>query len=650
MSFVRMVKTEKILFYSLLFILIVNRLIASADDSFYRSDHTFFNAIWMARGVPPLLSFFQENSMIGGIGVLFYSFLSIPFIWLCGESYFSLKLTSIGIQVLMYITMWKFCVQYLNARIAIFASLLFVFIPGLITEYTVQAYGRHFELNLFFIVGLFLLCKSIEKKEVWYYLLVGLLCGGGVYFFPGFLFTASVIGLFLWATVKYKWTIIGYAHIWFIACIMIAIENLKHTVTWFEWRYMVNQLLHDLFPIVSSPGETTLVDYLYSCINRFTALIVHLPSMFVEDSLIQESFMDRLVSLMASPGNMFAFDKICTISQLVFRIPFYMAIIVLMWMYRTPLQKTIMNICSLTKKSILSVKEYAASFLLLHFILYIIANSIVGELVIPPLISWKYRVIIVFNIILLIALFIDTIWITINKKLALCGLIFALVPGIIFHGSLYTKDFCGGLSYQYLCFYQDSELLEIVQYQENQLPLQKEECALFSPQFSYTLGKAYCHKSPENVKDDFNYLAGGNTEKQAHLYHGYSMQSYLKAQGSARITITKIKAIEQQYWQFCYKGLGEGMIFLYQDSTDIIDSTDASERLKEIYEDHNDVIPQPYTKYFVEGIGIGLAKKFAQRYHFDNYESFIQHVALIDKKYRKDFIRGYSRVQNWNVI
>ena len=618
---------EKFLFYLLLCILITNRLIATCQLDAVPEDQVFFNAVSISRGIPPLPSFFQQNRFVAGAGLFIFSIVSVPFVWLCGESYFSLKVTNFFIHIIMYILLWKFCLRYFTLCIALFAVLLFNFIPGFLTQYAVLSIGRYFELNIFFITSLFLLCKSVESKKMVYYLFLGIVCGSGVYFYPGFLFTASVIFLFLWATVKHKWTMFGFAHVWFIMCIMTAMEYLESGISWHHWHAMINQLFCDtrLFVFVK---EMTLFESFLHIGTRLGVIIVNLPTMFTPEAEF------GYIGTRSFTG----------ISRIIFSIPFYFSFTALMWINRRYLQRAIVSICSLRKKYTPTPHECAVSFLILHFILYLIFFSMSDQQV-PP---WKYHIIIIFNVILLIALCINKVW-TVHKRWALSLFICALFPGIIFHGFLYIKGTMDNFYKQYICFYQDEQVYDITCCISD-VSIKKEMCELFPPFFSYTLGKTFLSEPPEDIEKHFDSLTHKNKAKLAKLYQGYMMHYYHESNGDIRQSISIIEMMDTHHWESCYQGLGEGITTF----EDLHHEPPGYwfcnlEAMKDSIEGKIVLIPENCKKYFYQGLGIGIAKQFAvpcskyiTEYGFYDNDILNQHIASIDKKYRKDFMKGFS--------
>ena len=159
-------------------------------------------------------------------------------------------------------------------------------------------------------------------------------------------------------------------------------------------------------------------------------------------------------------------------------------------------------------------------------------------------------------------------------------------------------------------------------------------------------------------EDYFNYLADGDEGKLEQLYRGHIFQYYLNAQGDLQQAITHLATIDEKYWKYCYRGLGEGSIaFVALRHEPPGYWLRHPETTRDIIQEKSILIPKAYKRCFYQGLGIGIAEQFAQQWgqyitehgFYDN-KIINQCLAHIEKKYRKDFIKGFSMDDNWTSL
>ena len=117
-------------------------------------------------------------------------------------------------------------------------------------------------------------------------------------------------------------------------------------------------------------------------------------------------------------------------------------------------------------------------------------------------------------------------------------------------------------------------------------------------------------------------------------------------------TLSVIKKIDKKHWSSCYKGLGEGVITRI---FNIMEGDFNSGRDKNIIANGSIFVADLFKPYFFQGVGEGLAKQFAQPYHgyiteegFYDEEILRSYKALIDDKYKNDFLAGFHNNDVWS--
>jgi|GEM_PF-3201382 len=183
--------------FIVIFILLKLLLVSSQRDAIFDNNEFFSGTLAMEliHGLSlPLKYCVPDNHNFGSIvnGVLI-----APFYTLFGPSAASAKMVSIlfslGVLVLWYLLLNRF----FNLRVAILASLLFVFSPTIYTKCSVLSIGSHPESNLFTALIMFisyLIFFDNRKKNI-YFILLGL--SSGFAFFYSYLCGITLLVLFI---------------------------------------------------------------------------------------------------------------------------------------------------------------------------------------------------------------------------------------------------------------------------------------------------------------------------------------------------------------------------------------------------------------------------------------------------------------------
>jgi hypothetical protein len=76
--------------------------------------------------------------------------------------------------------------------------LLFLIVPSyIVSQLSIVGEGRHFHANVFFIIQLFLFIEAVKRKSIALYLLLAIVLGFAVFYYPANLFTVAVTFLML---------------------------------------------------------------------------------------------------------------------------------------------------------------------------------------------------------------------------------------------------------------------------------------------------------------------------------------------------------------------------------------------------------------------------------------------------------------------
>ncbi len=634
----------KFLFYFLLVILVASRVIKIINTPYFidtAAKYNLFISTHIANGIFPSPFLFQINTPYAGGGHFLYSITAVPFILLFGKSYFSLRLASIIFLILTYLLLYKFCNKYFDSKIAIFASFLFVITPGMLTAHSGAGEGRHFHLNLFFILSLYLFSKIKEKKRILNYLLFGITCGLGVYFYPAFLVTFFVFGLFLLLDIDIKSPSFIYKYAIVIICVIIAGNFLEFGSPWYRNFYNVATL----------PRKNIIISgNIFSIPARFILLFFKItPNVFAfSKGHFSELFTQPLRSY---------FYNLTTLSRIsleMLRLVFITSCVSLCWINKGNLKKIICNAFSLTRKHAIPIRKYITIFLLVHLFIYIFIFCFNER----EMHNYKYYLPLFLNIILLIVIFLSEAWKK-NRYISIFLLIFALSPGIIYQYHNFTTASMKDFYKHYIYFYEEKDTIELLV--KKPISVHKLMCDKLNINVCHTAGAYYADtKNVDSIQKDFEYLSSDNINKLRYLYQGYINGDFLKLNGDIKEVLSIIEKIDKKYWKFCYVGLGEGLVKLIYNPRSNSDKYTHEEefdfqRDKKMIKKISSFVRDDYKRYFFQGVGEGLAKEFAKPYSpyitddgFYDVKIVDSYLKMIDEKeYRKVFLAGFHNKDIW---
>jgi len=129
-------------------------------------------------------------------GTLVVGILAVPFFWLFGETYFSLKLVALLFALGTFVLWYLFLDKFFSRRIAVVTALIFIFCVPFYTMSSLITWGAHPEASFFTILSIFIFYHIFfggQKEKIRYFLALGLVSGFGVWFVQTYLVTVIFI-------------------------------------------------------------------------------------------------------------------------------------------------------------------------------------------------------------------------------------------------------------------------------------------------------------------------------------------------------------------------------------------------------------------------------------------------------------------------
>jgi len=221
------------------------------------------------------LSDYQRSEYEGGS--LVDGLLAVPLFLLFGEKLLSLKLVGLLVGTCFFILWYLFLDRFFNRRVAVWASLLFIFMSPLGMRASISSFGAQEQVGLFALLALFIFYRIFlsgeNKKSLFGYL--GAVCGFGMFFHYSFFPVLLAIVLF-WYILDKKFFIKSEFFIFTIAFLAGLSPwiwyNLTHNFQGFivydhplSYWFLHNDLLSSFlrfkdFVTVDLPGALTFVD------------------------------------------------------------------------------------------------------------------------------------------------------------------------------------------------------------------------------------------------------------------------------------------------------------------------------------------------------------------------------------------------------
>ncbi len=171
----------------LFFILRIPAILFSFDNIYFDGDELSRGALAkeiMEKPMLPLFDYLDGDAGMYEGGRLLIAFITVPFFKILGDSYFSLKMVSIFLSVIMFILWYILSLKFFNHRVALFWSLLFILSPPLYTQASLVTWGAHAEYYFFTALFLTFFHKIYFEHElscvpIWVWATFGFFSGFG---------------------------------------------------------------------------------------------------------------------------------------------------------------------------------------------------------------------------------------------------------------------------------------------------------------------------------------------------------------------------------------------------------------------------------------------------------------------------------------
>ncbi|MCX5696746.1 MAG: glycosyltransferase family 39 protein [Candidatus Omnitrophica bacterium] len=606
--------------------------------------YNLFISTNIARGLAPNPLIFQQSLPYAGGGHFVFSLVAVPFVWLLGPSYFSLRLASLVFLIATYIMLFMLCKRYFGLRTAIFASLMFIITPGLLSLFSVEGEGRHFHLNLLFLFCLALFAKIHESRRPLYYTLFGLACGLGVYFYPAFLISVFVFFLFLLIDADLSRPDFIFHFALTTVGIVLFAELIEFGVPWYRTVYAV---------IFDNPVKNiSNVDNIAAIINRFVMIWVkNLPNIFSSSiehfNYLSNQPIAAYFNFLSGPPQIVLLTKI---SLEVFRASLITILVLSSWSAIKIGKRVFNNLLNLRGRKIVPTNEFIYLFLFTHLFIYIFIYSFNNE----GIGNYKYFLPLFSNIIIFIAYFLNKAWG--KSKYFFIGLaVVIFFPGVSYTYSVFarTPESLKNL-YKHGIYFYEHQCGEIAT--NKSLLIHKFMCQKLNINMCHQLGIYYAERfTLDSASQDFEYISNGDFKKLRYLYQGYIDKTTANLKGDVNGVIVEINKLDINYRRFGYLGLGEGIIPVYE-SGNFYDVNNNFEEWRVVIKNCVLHIPEEYKEYFFEGAGEGLARLFAQAYSPTIInDGSLYDAGMLDKflniveapAYKKAFLAGFFNKDIW---
>ena len=255
----KLINSKSNTFWFLLFLFLAFRLsiLLTSIDKLYDFEELYRGAI--AKDIIEGLSlpFFDYLYTDYEGGSIIVGLLASPFFFLIGQTYFSLKLVTFLISILIFTLWYYFLNKFFGKLEAGLASLLIILSPPTYTKISLTSWGNHFESNLFTITLIYLFYKvfSQDKFSKSMYFFMGVVTGLGSFFTYTFLISFAIV-LFLWFVYDKRF-IFRKSFLFFATGYIIGFSpgiyfNLTHK---FAGLYVKGVPIYEIFSTKSSSGD-----------------------------------------------------------------------------------------------------------------------------------------------------------------------------------------------------------------------------------------------------------------------------------------------------------------------------------------------------------------------------------------------------------
>ena len=193
-------KKDNIILFLFIFLFLAMRLWTLLTGIFMSHEDELYNGTITREILKGLkIPLFDYHSEPYAGGTLVVGILAVPFFFIFGNSYFSLKLVALTLSLGSLIICFILLKKHFSLKVATIASLLFIFPPSLYADSSLITLGNHCESIFFILLTTFLFFEiffkgkddSLGDKKISYFLifLFGLVSGFSLYFAYIYLYT-----------------------------------------------------------------------------------------------------------------------------------------------------------------------------------------------------------------------------------------------------------------------------------------------------------------------------------------------------------------------------------------------------------------------------------------------------------------------------
>lgn len=292
---------------------------------------------------------YEGGSLVSGV-------LALPFFLLFGAKLLSLKLVVLSVGTGIFILWYLFLDRFFSRRVAVWTSLLLIFLPPVWIKGSLCSFGAQYETIFFNILALSIFYQIffLEKKKVLFGLL-GAVCGFGLFFHYSFLPTLLTIILF--------WYIFDKKFFLKNDFFIFAAGFLTGFAPWIWYN-----LTHNFQGLIACDHP---ISYWFAR-NNPANFILRLKNFFTMDVPGIFTFEDPVLKF--EPQALLGHWFLSRIYYIVFTISFS----ALAWLNRRSLFKIIRGIIPLPRFSVLPQEISKEVFLLVFFVVYGLTLSLSG--------------------------------------------------------------------------------------------------------------------------------------------------------------------------------------------------------------------------------------------------------------------------------
>lgn len=604
----RLVKIQHDILAVLIGILLLMKLalLTFNIDYFYSDDELYRGAIAKQIIKGSALDHFDYQSGTYEGGMFVSAILAVPLFKFFGDSFFSLKLQSIMFLSATLIVLFLFLEEFFNRRIALLASILFIFSPLNFTELSLRLLATHFESIFFSLMAVFIFFKIFYSgkkinKEL-YFAFLGLICGFALFFAYIYFITLSTLLLF-WFAFDKKFIFKKNFFIFLLSFIVGFSPWIYHNINYkFTGLLIYDQPLSKFF-FINEPGLFLL--------NLKNLLLFKLPELF------EFTFRWNSITTGLSP-------KVITYYPL-----FILSFLGLFWMNRKSLLRLMQRILFFGGRFQTNQANDKQVFFIVYSLVFVITYCLSGF----SGYDFKARYLLplfVFAIIQ-IALFLDAL-----SAFKYGVIYYRLISVILISGSVF-----GNITLIFGNSYGD-----VFKYKGFSYPLLVMSVGQTLSQRG--LNEGYIGFEPKYRKYFFEGIGRNavtlwnkDNEKEVTLIKHETEDEYkrhfYRGMGYGIENNDLIKNIPQIYRQYYFEGLGMMRCKIFIESKEKDDFKQRWVYYVENYIDlHNKMFDKTSLDYFYKGFG----RKYGFYYTFSSRSQLYGIVSIIDKVYRSYFYDG----------